>query len=122
MTGSGSVLQDKSLAFALQIIQTYKQIAISHKEFVLSKQLLKAGTAIGALVREGAYAQSKADFISKLGIALKEAYETEYWLILLKESSYLDKDQADGLIEHNKSLIRMLISSINTAKSSIGKR
>ena len=122
MGDSGSVLQDKSLAFALQIIQTYKRIVDTHKEYVLSKQLLKAGTAIGALIRESAYAQSKADFVSKLGIALKEAYETEYWLILLRESSYLEEQHAQGLIEHNKSLIRMLISSINTAKSSIGKR
>ncbi|MBU1013308.1 MAG: four helix bundle protein [Bacteroidetes bacterium] len=121
MVESGSVLQEKSFEFAISIIQTYKRLVETHKEFVLSKQLLKAGTAIGALIREGAYAQSKADFVSKLSIALKEANETEYWLLLLKQSDYLDESKATELIDKNKSLIRMLISSIKTAKSNLNK-
>jgi len=121
MVESGSILQEKSFEFALCIIQTYKRLVETNKEFILSKQLLKAGTAIGALIREGAYAQSKADFISKLSIALKEANETEYWLLLLQKSNYLDETKANELIEANKSLIRMLISSIKTAKNNLNK-
>ena len=119
MVETGSVLQEKSFEFAISIIQTYKRLVETKKEFVLSKQLLKAGTAIGALIREGAYAQSKADFVSKLSIALKEANETEYWLLLLQKSEYLDETKANELIEKNKSLIRMLISSVKTAKANL---
>lgn len=121
MVESGSVLQEKSFEFALCIIKTYKRLVETHKEYVLSKQLLKAGTSIGALIREGAYGQSKADFISKLSIALKEANETEYWLLLLQTSEYLDETKANELIEANKSLMRMLISSIKTAKNNLKK-
>lgn len=85
----------------------------------MSKQLLKSGTSIGAQIREGAYAQSKADFISKLSIALKEANETEYWLLLLKQAGYLGDSQGMDLVDQNKSLIRMLISSIKTAKNNL---
>ena len=119
---SGSILQEKSFEFAISTIQVYKRLIETHKEYVLSKQLLKSGTAIGALVREGAYAQSKADFISKMSIALKEANETEYWLLLLQKTNYIDELQANDLINKNKSLIRMLISSIKTAKTNLNRK
>ncbi|MDD4589539.1 MAG: four helix bundle protein [Parabacteroides sp.] len=83
------VLREKSYAFALGVIRVYKQIVSEHKEFVLSKQFLKAGTATGALVYKAEFAQSKADFVSKLSIALKESNETTYWISLLRDSDYI---------------------------------
>ena len=114
-----SILQQKSFAFALKVIDIYKQIVSSHKEYVLGRQILKSGTAIGALIREAEYAQSKADFISKMSISLKESNETEYWLLLLRDSGYLEKEKANEMIANNKELIKMLISSINTTKKSL---
>ena len=118
---SKKILQTKSFAFALDIISAYKKLMLVQKEYVLSKQLLRSGTAVGALVREAEYAQSKADFISKLSIGLKEANETEYWLLLLKESKYLSEIVTKELIHKNKELISILIASIKTAKKSINK-
>ena len=115
------ILHDKSFDFALKVIAAYKEIVKNHKEYVMSKQLLKAGTSIGAMVRESEFAQSKADFISKLSIGLKEANETEYWLLLLNESGYLLKQTSDELISNNKELIRLLVASIKTTKKSINK-
>jgi four helix bundle protein len=83
-----NLIKKKSFNFALRIINVYKYLIDEKKEFVLSKQLLRSGTAIGALVRESEYAESKADFIHKLSIALKEANESEYWLELLYHSEY----------------------------------
>ena len=79
-----NVVANKSYVFALRIIKLYKFLTSKHKEFILSKQVLRSGTSIGALVRESEHAQSRADFIHKLSIALKEANETQYWLMLLK--------------------------------------
>ena len=116
---SENVLQKKSFAFALKVVRTYKEITNSQREYVLSKQLLRSGTSVGAMIRESEFAQSKADFISKLSIGLKEANETEYWLLLLKEANYLQADAADKLIVLNKELISMLVASIKTAKNSL---
>ena len=82
---------------------------------------MKSGTAIGALIREAEFAQSKADFISKLSIALKESNEKEYWILLLKDTSLISSDIANSLLIDNKELIRMLVSSIKTTKLSINK-
>lgn len=82
-------LQAKSFAFAVQVVNLYKLLRAEKREGILSKQLLRSGTAIGALVREAEQAESKADFVHKLAIALKEANETEYWLALLHETGYL---------------------------------
>ena len=82
-----NVLKEKSYAFALRIVKLYKYLSV-HKEYVLSKQVLRSGTAVGALVSESEFGQSKADFVSKLSIALKEANETVYWLSLLKDAGY----------------------------------
>jgi len=87
-----NIVMIKSYAFALQIVKLYKYLVLQQKEFVLSKQILRSGTAIGALVKEAEHAKSKADFINKMNIALKEANETEYWLRLLKDSDYLDEN------------------------------
>lgn len=108
-----SPLLDKSKAFALEIIRVCNEIKRSKRESVLTNQLLRSGTSIGANVREAFYAHGKADFVARLQIALKECSESEYWLELLIESGYCD-DRAilDQCIEVKK----LLIASINTAK------
>ena len=91
-----SILRSKSYSFALELIKVYKAIVQEHKEYVLSKQLLRSGTAIGALIREAEFAQSKADFISKLSISLKESNETSYWISLLRDSDFLITETANN--------------------------
>lgn len=113
-----NVLKEKTYVFALKVIGVYKQIIAEHKEFILSKQFLKAGTAPGALVREAEFAQSKADFISKMSIGLKEANEFDYWMNLLKDTGYISQQTFDDLNTDIKEIIYMLISSVKTAKSS----
>ncbi len=114
-----SILKEKSYFFALEIIKICRKIVSNEKEFVLSKQLLKSGTSIGALVREAEYAQSPADFISKMSIALIEANETEYWISLLKDSNLIDTNQATHLLSWNNELISMLVATIKTTKNKI---
>ena len=87
---SESIIAEKAYKFALEIVKAYKFLVNEKKEFVLSKQLLRAGTSIGANINEAISSQSKRDFIYRMGIALKEARETKYWLRLLKDSNYLD--------------------------------
>jgi len=117
-----NILKDKSFAFALRIVKAYKYLVKEKNEFVLSKQLLKAGTGIGALVREAEYAQSPPDFINKMSIALKEANETEYWLMLLKASEYIEDDVYSSIIIDCQELLRLLISTINTSKKKLNKK
>ncbi len=114
---SGSILKTKSYDFALRVVKLYKYLCGQKKEFVLSKQVLRSTTAIGALVKEAEFAQSRADFISKLSIALKEANETEYWLSLLKDSDYITDEMHQSINPDIKALIGILVSSVKTAKS-----
>ncbi|NOT48481.1 MAG: four helix bundle protein [Acidobacteria bacterium] len=109
-------LKIKSYAFALRSVKLYRYLCEQNKEYVLSKQLLRSATSVGANIAEANQAQSKADFVHKLSISLKEAVETEYWLNLLKDSEYLSETQFDSLIEDCNELIRMLTASIKTAK------
>src|SRR5580704_14766133 len=109
-------LQAKSFAFAVRIVRLYRHLCAEQKEYVLSKQLLRSGTAIGALVREAEQAESKADFVHKMAIALKEANETEYWLLLLRETNYLDTDGAKAIMSDNSELLRLLTSIIKSAR------
>ena len=112
----GSPLLDKSKAFALRIIKVCNEVKREKKESVLTNQLVRSGTSIGANIREAFYAHSKADFVAKLQIALKECSESEYWLELLIESGYYDDmTMLDQCIEINK----LLISSINTSKRNL---
>jgi four helix bundle protein len=111
-----SILKDKSYLFALEIVKICRELSVIEKEFVLSRQLLKSGTSIGALIREAEHAQSIADFISKMSIALKEANETEYWIMLLRDSCLLEVQLSSQLILSNKELISMLVSTIKTSK------
>ena len=111
-----SVLQEKSKVFALQIIKVCNEIKQRKRESVLTNQLIRSGTSIGANIREAMYAHGKADFIAKLQIALKECSESEYWLELLIESgNYEDKRILEQCVEIKK----LLISSINTAKNNL---
>lgn len=114
-----SILKDKSYAFAIKIVELSRVLQIEQKEYVLSKQLLKSGTSIGALIREAEFAQSKSDFIHKMSIALKEANETDYWLNLLKDTSYLEQTKFESLNGVCKELIAMLVSTIKTSKDKL---
>jgi four helix bundle protein len=116
-----SPLKDKSFAFAIRIVNLYKHLSSDKKEYILSKQLLRSGTAVGALVREAEYGESKSDFIHKLAIALKEANETEYWILLLRETNYLTTKQCESIIDDLKELLRLLTSIIKTTKQNINK-
>jgi len=109
-------VKSKSYLFAIRIINAYKFLSSEQKEFVLSKQLLRSGTAIGALIMEAEHAESKADFIHKLNISLKEANETEYWLMLLHDTDYVDEKSFKSIASDCQELIKMLISIIKTSK------
>lgn len=112
-----SVINRKATEFALRIIKAYQFLTTEKNEYVMSKQLLRSGTAIGALIRAAEFAESKNDFAHKLRIALKEANETDYWLLLLSESNYIEKTAYDSIQSDCIELIKLLVSIIKTAKS-----
>ena len=116
-----NVVMSKSYTFALRIIKMYKYLVAEKKEYVLSKQLLRNGTAIGALIKESEHAQSKADFLNKMNVALKEANETEYWIELLRDSEYLSTTESLSILEDSTELIRLLISIVKSTKASLKK-
>jgi four helix bundle protein len=116
-----SVLKTKSYQFALDIISTYKELTLK-KEYILSKQLLRSGISIGANIREANNAQSKADFIHKLSISLKESDETDYWLELLYQSEYLNETQFQSLKKDILEINKIVDSIIITTKQIIGKK
>lgn len=117
-----SIVEDKAYMFALRIIKAYKYLNREQREFILSKQLLRSGTAIGALIREAEHAQSKADFINKMSVALKEANETEYWLMLFKDSEYIDEKVFTSIHKDCDELIRLLVSIVKTSKENHGNK
>ncbi|NLP48830.1 MAG: four helix bundle protein [Clostridiales bacterium] len=110
-----NVVVDKSKAFALRIIKLYKYLCAKN-EYILSKQLLRSGTSIGANIKEAIRGQSKADFYAKLNIALKEASETEYWLELLYESDYIEKTAFDSIYADCQELLKLLVSITKNQK------
>lgn len=114
---SESVLRDRAKAFAKNIVYLCRKIKEGHKESVLVNQLLRSGTSIGANIHEAQYAQGKKDFISKLEIAQKECYETEYWLELLFETECMDDESYKSFKNDCGAIRRMLISSLNTVKN-----
>ena len=114
-----NILKDKSYAFALRVVKLAQYLNNDQKEYVISKQILRSGTAIGALVSEAEFAQSKRDFVSKLSIGLKEANETYYWLKLLYEGKYISEIMFDSIKPQTKELIKLLVTSIKTAKKNI---
>ena len=111
-----NALIDKSISFAARIIKLHRYLIKTKRETIISKQIVRSGTSIGANINEANYVQSKADFIAKLHIALKETAETEYWLRLLVMSEYITADMGKSLLEDCLEIKRMLIASINTAK------
>lgn len=116
-----NIVADKSYAFAIRIVNLYKYLINEKKEFVLAKQLLRSGTAIGALIREAEHAQSKSDFLNKMNVALKEANETNYWLMLLKDTNYLSEPEFNSLISDCSTILKLLISIVKTTKRSLKK-
>ena len=115
-------LRDKSYDFALKVIATYKALQEGQREFVLSKQLLRAGTSIGANAEEAIGAQSKRDFLSKVSIAYKEARETHYWLRLLRDSKILDFEKANMLILDTDELLKLMGAIISTTKKALKEK
>ena len=112
-----SIVGDKSLAFGRRIAKCYKHLRYNKKESIMSSQLLRSGTSIGANVREGLYAQSRKDFISKLNIALKEASETDYWLDIIHTAEYFTDEEFKSLKTDNDELLRLLTSIIKTTRN-----
>ena len=112
-----NILLDKSFKFAIRIVNLYKYLCNDKKEFILSKQLLRSGTSIGANINESQDAQSKNDFISKLSISLKEARETKYWIELLKETDFLTCQEANSILKDLTEIIKLLVSIIKTTKN-----
>jgi len=112
-----NVVLDKSFSFALRIVRLAKYLEAKKREFVLSRPVLRSGTAIGALVREAVHAESRADFIHKMSIALKEANETLYWLDLLHEGEYIDKESYESIRSASDELVKLLVTIVKTSKT-----
>jgi four helix bundle protein len=115
----GGTLKKKSFGFAVRIVNLYKYLCEDKREFVLSKQLLRSGTSVGAMVYEAEHAESKADFIHKMSVAQKEISETIYWLELLREVEYISKQEFDSINSDAVEIIKMITSSIKTTKLTI---
>ena len=116
MNEKKNILLDKSFAFALAVVELYKVLSKDSKEFVMSKQLLRSGTSVGANIREAQNAQSKADFIHKLAISQKECDESCYWLELLVKAKYIEENKYDELHKQATSILKIIRSSILTTK------
>ena len=116
---SKGILIQTSLKFSAKIIKLQQYLLKEKKETIISKQIIRSGTSIGANINEASYGSSKQDFVAKMHIALKECAETEYWIRLLKESEYINEDYEGELLNDCLYIKRMLISSINTAKSNM---
>ncbi len=111
-----NIIKNKSFDFALRIINLYKFLSENKNEFILSKQLLRSGTSIGANIRESEHAENRNDFIHKLSISLKEANETEYWIELLFKSGYISEKEFNSLYSDINEILKILISIIKTSK------
>ena len=120
MNGFAKSLMDKSLAFAVRIAKLAQFLGEEKKEFVLSRQIAKSGTSIGANVREAQFAQSDVDFISKVSIALKEGSETQYWLEVLLKSGYITKNQYQSLRNDTDCLVGLLVRAVKSKKRNLG--
>lgn len=112
-----SILANKAMDLAVKIVELHKELVHKKKEFQIADQIKRSGTAIGALICEANFAESPADFVHKMRIALKECHETDYWLTLLNKTKYISKEKFDELIGNNTELKRMLVASVNTAQA-----
>ena len=113
------VLKEKSFKFAVRIVNLYKYLCEEKKDYIMSKQILRSGTSVGAMIRESEYSESIADFIHKLAIAQKEINETIYWLELLTETDYISIKEFDSINADAVEIIKMITSSIKTSKSTL---
>lgn len=111
-----NVIENKSFDFAIRIVNLYKYLNVEKKEYVLSKQMLRSGTSIGANVAEAEQAQSRPDFVSKMNIALKETSETKYWISLLQATNYLTDEEASSILSDCIELEKILVSIIKSSK------
>ena len=118
MKAANQIVLD-SKAFAIRIIKLYKYLSEEKKEFVMSKQILRSGTSIGANISESIFAQSRMDFVSKMSIALKEASETKYWLDLLMETEYITKMQYESIADDISKIIGTLVNIVNSTKNNV---
>ena len=116
-----SIAKQKSMEFSKRIVRLYRYLIEEHREYIMSKQLLRRGTSIGANIAEAQQAQSRADFVSKISIALKEAVETDYWLRLLNASDYLSEADFNSYIHECREIQKMLTAIARTTKSTIHK-
>ncbi len=116
---SKNIIQQKTFALALKVIQLVKYLEKEEREYVLSKQLMRSGTAVGALVREAEHAESKKDFIHKMSISLKEANETKYWLDLLAESGLVAQEGLTQLQKDSIEVIKILVSIVKSSKNNV---
>lgn len=114
-----NVVKDKSFRFAIRIVKLFQYLQSEKKEFVLSKQVLRSGTSVGAMIREVEHSESNKDFIHKMAVAQKEINETIYWLELLKETDYLTIDEFDSLNKEAIEIIKLLTSIIKTSKNKL---
>jgi len=114
-----NILKDKSFNFAIRIVNLYKFLKKQHGEYILSQQLIRSGTSIGAIVREAEHAESMKDFIHKLSIGLKEANESKYWLDLLFVTDFITKKMYDSLNKDSEELLKLLTASVKTSKLKI---
>jgi len=121
MTDTGRELGERSFDFALRIVKMVRHLNDQKQEYVLAKQILRSGTSIGANLRESVFAQSVADFVSKLSIALKEAAETQYWLELLRAAGYLAKSQFESLKADSDWLVGTLVNVVKSNKRKLNR-
>ena len=112
-----NVVEDKSFEFAVRIVKLYKYLTSEKQEYIMSKQLLRSGTSVGANVCEAQQAQSPMDFLSKMNIALKESYESDYWLRLLHHTDYLNKEEYDSIITDCRSISKLLVTIVKSTKN-----
>lgn len=112
-----NIVLSKSLAFAIRIVRLYQQLVSQKSEYILSKQLLKSGTSVGANIREAIRGQSRSDFVSKMNIALKEIHETEYWLELLWRTDYILQTEFESIFSDCRELTKLLASIVKTTKN-----
>jgi four helix bundle protein len=121
MTQENPFIERRSYLFALRIVKAYKYLTKQQNEFVLSKQMLRSGTSIGAMMREAKFAQSRADFINKVSIALKEANETLYWIELLHDSDYIDDKTFESIHNEADEITSILATIVKTSKENTEK-
>jgi four helix bundle protein len=114
-----NIVKDKSFDFAIRIVKLYQYLNSNKKEFILSKQLLRSGTSIGAMIREAEHAESKNDFIHKFAIAQKEANEVVYWLELLKATDYLSEKEFENIYNDTIAILKLITSILKTSKNQL---